>query len=425
MKTMPFLDPLVAQDSVRPLAPVKVCMHVVKIARAEGRVMRDANAFVEAGFEVTIVDVESERTRPVEEDIRGIHMKHLILPGWFTSRHFELLFFLKALHMFILSLRLLLRIPADIYHASDLTALPASYIAARLRQKPLIFEAHELHFPVPETEISFWRLLGGILIHLLVMILPGCAGVITVSPPIAEEMRKRYHIPEVTLIRNVPPYRVVAKSDRLRQHLGLGPEVRIALYQGNLQHNRGLDKLIQAAAFLEPGIVIVMMGQDMEGTQAELEALIVKEGVSDRVKIIPAVPYEELLDWTSSADIGLTILPLDYSLSIRLCLPNKLFEYLMAGLPVLTSELDAITTVVKTYDVGQVVSSLAPADVGAAINAMLADPQALARMHRNALEAAQEEFHWEKESQRLIHLYRDVLTRWQEERETGKVQGLL
>jgi glycosyltransferase involved in cell wall biosynthesis len=71
------------------------------------------------------------------------------------------------------------------------------------------------------------------------------------------------------------------------------------------------------------------------------------------------------------------------------------------------------------------VSSLAPADVGAAINAILADPQALARMHRNALEAAQEEFHWEKESQRLIRLYRDVLTRWQEERETGKVQGLL
>jgi glycosyltransferase involved in cell wall biosynthesis len=203
----------------------------------------------------------------------------------------------------------------------------------------------------------------------------------------------------------------VAKSDRLRQHLGLGPEVRIALYQGNLQHNRGLDRLIRAAAFLEPDIVIVMMGHGPKGIQAKLEALIAREGVSDRVRIIPAVPYEELLDWTSSADIGLIVYSSDYSLNVQMCLPNKLFEYLMAGVPVLTSELEAITEVVKTYDVGQVVSSLAPADVGAAINAILADPQALARMHRNALEAAQEEFHWEKESQRLIHLYRDVFTK--------------
>ncbi len=93
-----------------------------------------------------------------------------------------------------------------------------------------------------------------------------------------------------------------------------------------------------------------------------------------------------------------------------MCLPNKLFEYLMAGLPVLASPLDVVAHVLGTYDVGKVVSSLIPEDIGAAINAMIADRVALDRMKRSALKTAQE-FCWEKESQRLIRLYRHILSK--------------
>jgi glycosyltransferase involved in cell wall biosynthesis len=409
MKIQSISDTLETQNDTSAQIPVKICMHVLGMVRVDGRVMCEASAFVEAGFEVTIVDVESEGTRPVEEDIHGIGVQHMIMPSWFISTRFKPWFLVKAVQVIIRGIVRLLRTKADIYHAHDVMALPACYVAARLRRKPLIFDAHEL--PLSDPVFILWRKLSALSARLLTAIVAGCAGVITVSPPIAEEMRKRYHIPQVTLIRNVPPYRVVAKSDRLRQHLVLGSEVRIALYQGNLQHNRGLDRLIRAAAFLEPDIVIVMMGQGPKGIQAKLEALIAREGVSDRVRIIPEVPYEELLDWTSSADIGLIVYSSDYSLNVQMCLPNKLFEYLMSGLPVLTSELEAITEVVKTCDVGQIVPSLAPSDIGAAINAMLVDTAALARMRNNALEAARHEFHWENESQKLIQLYHAVLTR--------------
>ena len=80
----------------------------------------------------------------------------------------------------------------------------------------------------------------------------------------------------------------------------------------------------------------------------------------------------------------------------------------MAGLPVLTSPLDAVSEVVTNFDVGRVVYSLAPEDIGAAINTILEDVQALDRMHRNALAAAQKEFCWEQESPQLIHLYRGL-----------------
>jgi glycosyltransferase involved in cell wall biosynthesis len=183
------------------------------------------------------------------------------------------------------------------------------------------------------------------------------------------------------------------------------------LYQGNLQADRRLDILVRAAAFLEPNTVIVLMGKSVGTTQDTLEQLIANEGLGERVKILPPVPYEELLLWTASADIGLIILPLDYSLSIGYTLPNKLFECLMAGLPVLSSPLDAVVDVIRTYDVGQIVPSSSPADIGEAINAMLADRDALVRMHGNALEAAKQEFNWEKESQRLVSLYHTLLSR--------------
>ncbi len=150
------------------------------------------------------------------------------------------------------------------------------------------------------------------------------------------------------------------------------------------------------------------MGQGIKETICQLQSLITRERVADKVKLLPAVPYAELLDWTASADIGLTLFSRDYSLSIRYCLPNKLFEYLMAGLPVLSSSLDGIEAIIRAYDVGQVVPSLTPADVGAAINALLADRDALARMSQNALRAAREEFNWERESARMLQLYHEA-----------------
>jgi len=213
----------------------------------------------------------------------------------------------------------------------------------------------------------------------------------------------------VALVRNMSPYRVVARTDRLHQLLGLEPQVRLALYQGNLQPDRSLDILVRAAAFLEPGIVLVLMGKAVPPTLCQLETLIGREGLADRVKIIPPVPYAELLDWTASADLGLIVCSPDYSLNIRMLLPNKLFEYLMAGLPVLASQLDAVAEVIGSYGVGRIVPILTPAEVGAAINAMLADPAALAHIRIRALHAAQSEFSWEQEQSTLLRLYHDIL----------------
>jgi glycosyltransferase involved in cell wall biosynthesis len=387
--------------------PIKVCVYLLGTARNDYRIMRDAEALRESGFDVTVVDVEGEQSRPVEEDIDDIHLKHIIMPSWFISTSFKPWFLVKLGFMLIISIIKLLQTPADIYHVHVEKALPACYIVARLRHKPLIFDSPDL--PLHDPSVTHWRSLTSIARCILAYMIPRCSGVITASPLYAQEIQKRYHVQEVTLIRNVPVYKTIQKSNRLQQYLGLDPDIRIALYQGYLQPDRRLDRLVRSATFLEPNIVIVLMGKEFRGTKSELETLIASEGVADRVKIIPPAPYDELLDWTASADIGLIVYTPDYSLNVKLMLPNKLFEYLMAGLPVLASQLDSIAEVIRTHNVGQIISSLSPADVGASISAMLADQSALARMSSNALEAAKRDFYWEKESQVLIGLYQNIL----------------
>jgi glycosyltransferase involved in cell wall biosynthesis len=386
----------------------KICMHVLGTARTDVRVMREATALAQAGWEVTIVDIEKDRRRPRAEDLMGIHMSHIVMPGWFTPTRFKPWFLSKIARIVLHGTLALLRTPTDIYHAHDDTALLACYIAARLRRKVLIFDAHEL--PLVEPNVTRWRLLCMLATSMLKHMMAYCSGIVTVSHPIRQELQRRYGGRTAVVIRNIPAYQAPASSDRLRCHLGLSADVRIALYQGNLD-SRGLERLIPAAKFLDPGIGIVMMGQG--AIQRNLETLIVQEGVSDRVKIIPPVPYGELLSWTAAADLGLVVYAPSQAAhmtpNIQMCLPNKLFEYLMAGLPVLASPLDAVTEIIRTYDVGRTVDSLEPEAIGHAISALLADRAGLARMRANALAATRGELCWEKESQRLIDLYQDIV----------------
>ena len=383
----------------------RVCMHVLGTARNDMRVVRAATALMQAGSEVTIIDVEGEHHLPRRENLSGIATRHIVMPNWFKPTRFKPWFLVKAGWILTRGTVALLLTPADIYYAHDFTALPACFLASRLHRKPLIFDAHEL--PLVDPNVIRWPRLCAVASTVLGVMIRNCAGLITVSPLIAHELAHRYESRPVVVVRNIPAYQSLVRSNRLRLHLGLDRNTRVALYQGNLQADRGLTALIRAARFVDPGIVILMMGRGE--MQRELEALIRQEGVADRVKVIAPVPYQDLLVWTASADLGLILNPPAYSPNVRMCLPNKLFEYLMAGLPVLSAPLDAVADVLQTYEVGWILPSLEPEVIGHTINRMLADWAALAGMHSRSMNATRDELCWEHESQRLIQLYRQIV----------------
>ncbi|WP_069805542.1 glycosyltransferase [Thermogemmatispora onikobensis] len=400
-----------AQDVAAGLSPLFQGQRVVMLrfapARGDARLWRTATALKEAGLQVTIVDVVGSRSSPHEEIHQGIRLKHIVMPAWFIPARFKPWFLVKLLRINVLSTLHLLREEADIYHSFVEHALPAAYVAARLRRKPLIFDSPEL--PLADRAVQRWPRLLAIARRVLSYLVRRSQGVIAVSPPIVSLIEREYGGQRVTLLRNVPPYHQVARTNLLREKLGLSNATRIALYQGNLQENRGLDLLVRAAPFLEPDVVIVMLGAAREPTHQKLQKLIAELGVEQRVKLLPPVPYEELLAWTASADLGLTLLPPDYSLSIRYCLPNKFFEYLMAGLPVLSSQLDVIAELIQAHELGVVEPSRDPATVATTINRVIHDQKALERMREHALEIARREFNWNREQFHLFELYQALL----------------
>ena len=364
--------------------------------------MREATALAEVGYDVTVVDLEPDRSRPRQEDADGVHLHHLVVPSYFVQARFKPWFLVKLARVLARGALVVSCSAADAYHAHDYMALPACYVAARLRHKPLVFDAHELPFVQPQ--LTRWRRLCALGTRALRTMAPRCAAVITVSAPIARELRRTFGGPEPVLVRNVPEYQPPAQaSDELRRRLDLPPSTHIALYQGALSANRSLDVLVRAGRYLGSNQVIVLLGDGpLKGT---LEQLIVAEGVGDRVKLVPAVPYHELLAYTASADLGLIVYRGSYAPDVQFCLPNKLFEYLMAGLPVLASPLDAVAELLAHYDAGMVVPSLEPEVVAQAIGALLGDEQRRVQLRHHALAAATTDLRWDVECRQLTALY--------------------
>jgi glycosyltransferase involved in cell wall biosynthesis len=374
------------------------------------RVTRAALAMKAAGCAVTVVDIEHDASKPAREVIEGVEFRHIHMAKG-LARYYQPVNFIgwivfKAWRI-LLSILKVSATPADVYHAHDVTALPACYVAARARRKPLLYDAHEL--PLVDPHQTRHRLVWRISVFLLRRMAARCTAIITVSPPLVQEFNRRYGGPLPAVVRNIPPYQPAPMSDRLRRALDVPEDGGVALYQGLLQEDRGLDGLIFAARYMAPRHRLALMGRDL--TQGALATLVEREGVGDRVKILPPVPYEELLAWTASADLGLIIYRPSHSPNVRYCLPNKIFEYLMAGVPILASPLDAVSDLLHYYGVGRIVPSLEPAVVGSAINQLLDDNAARWRMRDNALRASHQDLCWERESARLVAVYSGLIGR--------------
>jgi len=151
-----------------------------------------------------------------------------------------------------------------------------------------------------------------------------------------------------SIIGNLSPYKKRVDSNILRNKYNIDIDKYILLYQGMLLNGRGIEKVISSIVHDER-FVFVILGNGP--TRSELEQLIKKLNMSKRVFLNGPVPYDELHEWTCSADIGISLIE-PISKSYELALPNKLFEYIMAGIPTLCSNLPAMQEIIDKYSVG-------------------------------------------------------------------------
>lgn len=388
----------------------RVCMIVKNDCRYDYRVLKEARSLARNGYDVTVVAVNFGGPAETEED-QDIKFMRISIP---RGRNI----LAKAFFLFLLyawrAARAAAAEDADVYHAQGATALIPAFIAARIfRKAALIFDAHEpsisffkfreLPYSLP-VALAYW-IMGKIREPLV----RASDAVITVNDLIADEMARYFAIPRPAVVMNCPPkYKeITLNSQHLRKKLGIGNSCRIVIYQGAFvksRHGRGLETLVKSAALLN-NAVILLLGWGPQG--GELRKLVEQLGLDSRVKFLAAVSPDVLLDYTSAADVG--VVPTEpYHRVMHYSSPNKFFEYLNAGLPVVTSELPVVTTILKEYELGLVCDHTSPKSIADAINRILSDPALYSRMRRGALRAAQR-YNWENQEKILLETYRKVL----------------
>ena len=305
---------------------------------------------------------------------------------------------LSFLDYYIRAYRVVKEDPGHIYHAHDLNTLPVAWWAkARLGGK-LVYDSHELYV---ETS-GIGRVEKLVMSQIEKFLIRHCDAVITVNESICKELTKRYRITgPKAVIMNCPEVSLDCSETRsFHALLGLSSDIPVILYQGGFIKGRGLRNLICAMLYVPHGC-LVLLGWGREEEELRLLAATL-DLLGKRVFFIPPVPQRELIKWTAGANIG-AITTRRTSLNNWYTLPNKLFEYIVAGIPVVASDFPELRRIIEGYKIGRTFNPEDPKDIARAIKEVL-DPKSYDTFKRNVREAAKI-FNWQEEEKKLLGIY--------------------
>ncbi len=371
----------------RPLAVLSVTNDL----STDRRVDKVARSLMKLGYRVTLVG--RRRKDSLRMESKAYECVRLLLlfekgPLFYAEFNIRLFF-------------LLLRQKARVFVANDLDTLPANFLASKLKATNLVYDSHELFTEVPELTgrkrvRQFWKKLEK-------LIFPRLQWIFTVNHSIADIYHQKYH-KEIRVVRNLPE-RTTLLQPASRVNLGLPPDKSILVLQGaGINIDRGAEEAIMAMQYLENTLLLIIGGGDMIGN---LKALANKPEFGNKVRFLPKMPYETLLQYTRCADIGLT-LDKDTNLNYRFSLPNKLFDYIIAGIPVLASPLPEVSKVIHQYQIGMLIRNHDPEHIAKTVETMLVDKNQMGKWKENLIIAASK-LCWEEEEKNLADVYNRFL----------------
>lgn len=280
-----------------------------------------------------------------------------------------------------------------IYHSHDLDTLLAGYLCARIKRAKLIYDFHEAYPEQfsPGTRTWIWKYIFSALERLLIH----KAGIkITVCNSLRNWAIRRYGSDNVVVIMNVPWYKNYPNPEKR-------PSEKIVLYQGYFFKDRGIEQLIESFKYIR-GARLILRGYGP--TETLLRRIASDKGLEKKIIFASPVKMEELIKYASEADIG--IIPyIGTNLNNQFATPNKLFEYMMAGLAIAGSDLPELRSIILGNNIGKVFNPTDPEDIARTVNEMLSDESLLSKMRNNSIKAAKEKYNWENEGRKLIAIY--------------------
>jgi glycosyltransferase involved in cell wall biosynthesis len=367
----------------------KAIVSVINDLVTDQRVHKTCMLLTQQGYEVTLVGRILKNSLPLDQRPYQTHCMKL----WFEKGVAFYAEFTIRLFFFLLKNK------ASLLVANDLDTLLPNYYFSKQRKCALVYDSHEIFCEVPELQET--PLKKKIWESVEKAIVPKLKYCITVNQSIANWFTEKYKT-EFKVVRNIPD-KISVDRIKTRTELNLPTDKKIILLQGaGINVQRGAEEAVDAMHYVNNVILLIIGGGDVIDN---LKLVIQNSKLESKVMMLPKMKPEELYQYTCNADIGLS-LDKATNINYQYSLPNKLFDYVHAGVPVLASPLKEIKSFIDAYKVGVCIEQHDAKHIADKINYMLTSVD-YATWKANTKKAT-EENSWEKEKQVWIDLIQDI-----------------
>lgn len=361
----------------------KVCIAFLGNALHDSRITNLKNSLKNDGCSVSVISFDWFITA---KDYRDDEVSVFNL----TKGKFSLFFYLQF--SFILFYELL-KYKADIYFAEDFYTLPFVTIIAKIRRAKIYYNSRELYSCLGGLRNR--PRLQSVITSIEKFFITKVDSVLTTGEMDSSFLEKLYRISNTLVIRNIPLLNTPTGKVNFRKKHSLSDDSIIMIYQGMLMEGRGIVPVLNAMTKL-PKASLIILG---DGVQKDnFQKLANDLGIADRVFFEGTISQIELINYTSGANIGLSLIE-NISVSYFHALPNKLFEYIMAGVPVLASNLPQMGKVIDDYKVGECIAIENTDTIVGVLKDWIENPAKLELYRANCVKAAQD-LNWQKEYER-------------------------
>ncbi len=373
----------------------KIVSIVLNNFKNDSRVLKENISLQNAGYAVKVVALHEEPLKEFDE-VQNIPVHRVKLKSreWSKNKAMQLLKYFEFIYRVVKQYKY-----SDILHCNDLNTLPIGVIIKKFFNKnvKIVYDAHEYEINDRPNESKYSIKIKYFLEKRLIKY---ADKVMTVSDAIANEYVKLYGIPKPALVLNTPPYTNIEKKDIFRETLNISADKTIFLYQGGLSKGRGIEILLDTFKNIDnEKVVVVFMGY---GTLEENVIAVAKE--YKNIYFHKAVSSDVLLSYTCSADFGILFYE-NNCLNHYLCSPNKMFEYLMAEIPVIVSNLYEMKRLVENNSIGVVAKDNTSDGLKEAIQkSVKLDKEEL---NKNILKV-KEIYNWEEQEKVLLKVYGEL-----------------
>jgi len=364
---------------------MKVTVSVTNDLVTDQRVHKVCSTLAQNGYEVKLVGRKLTNSKPIERQYRTKRLSLIFYHTLFFYAEFNLRLFFYLLFE-----------KTDIFLSNDTDTLLANYLASVIRKKPLIFDAHEIFPETPEVTDRKW--VKKVWTTIEKIIFPHLKNAYTVCDSIAAYYNDKYKI-NMQVVRNIPP----KNTAFMRQSSQFSPidakGKKIILYQGAVNLGRGIEWMIETMPFLDDFVFYIVGDGDK---LKELRNKVNEIQLGDKVFFTGKIPFEKLSEYTAQADIGINLLE-NCGLSYYYSLPNRIFDYIREGIPILASDFPEIRKIITRYNVGMLVSNYDPQYLASIVKNM-----ALRGKNLSAFAIANAELCWENEEAVLLKVVKNA-----------------